>query len=141
LLNLRDLEQALENFKRLPSAEADLQIVPADAPGESDVVVTWKQAFPLRLTLSANDGGSKATGKYQGSVTLSGDHLLALNDLFYFSYGHDLGGAQQNHSGTDNRSWHYALPFGDWLLGFSANDHAYRQAVAGSNLTYIYRGT
>ena len=141
LLNLRDLEQALENFKRLPSAEADLQIVPADAPGESDVVVTWKQAFPLRLTLSANDGGSKATGKYQGSVTLSGDHLLALNDLFYFSYGHDLGGAQQNHSGTDNHSWHYALPFGDWLLGFSANDHAYRQAVAGSNLTYIYRGT
>ncbi|MFV0371506.1 MAG: POTRA domain-containing protein, partial [Azonexus sp.] len=37
LLNLRDLEQALENFKRLPSAEADLQLVPADAPGESDV--------------------------------------------------------------------------------------------------------
>lgn len=141
LLNLRDLEQALENFKRLPSVEADLQIVPADLPGESDVVVTWKQNFPLRLTLSANDGGSKATGKRQGSITLSGDHLLALNDLFYFSYGHDLGGAQQSRSGSDNRTWHYSLPFGDWLLGFSANDHAYRQAVAGSSQTYIYRGT
>lgn len=141
LLNLRDLEQALENFKRLPSAEADLQIVPADAPGESDVVVAWKQAFPLRLTLSVHDGGSKATGKYQGSVTVSGDHLLALNDLFYISRGRDLGGAEKGRSGTDNHTYHYSLPFGDWLLSLTASDHAYRQAVAGVNQTYIYRGT
>jgi hemolysin activation/secretion protein len=29
ILNLRDIEQALENFKRVPTAEADIQIVPA----------------------------------------------------------------------------------------------------------------
>lgn len=90
LLNLRDIEQALENMKRVPSAEADIQIVPAEGLGESDLVITWKQAFPLRLTLSANDGGSDSTGRYQGSVTVSGDHLLTLNDLFYASFNHDL---------------------------------------------------
>ena len=91
LLNLRDIEQGLENFKRVPTAEADIQILPGDDPGESDVLVTWKQDFPLRLTLSANDGGSKSTGKYLGSVTVSGDHLLALNDLFYASFNRNLG--------------------------------------------------
>ena len=30
LLNLRDIEQALENFKRVPTVEADIQIVPAE---------------------------------------------------------------------------------------------------------------
>ena len=30
LLNLRHLEQGLENFKRIPTAEADIQIVPAE---------------------------------------------------------------------------------------------------------------
>lgn len=100
LLNLRDIEQALENFKRVPTAEADIEIVPAEAVGESDLVIKWKQAFPLRLTLSANDGGSRTTGKYQGSVTVSADNPLGLNDLFYASFNHDLGGGDAGDRGT-----------------------------------------
>ena len=46
LLNLRDIEQGLENFKRVPTAEADIQIEPAacaDAkPGESDLVIRYQ---------------------------------------------------------------------------------------------------
>lgn len=43
LLNLRDLEQGLENLKCLPTAEADLQIVPVERePNQSDVVVQWR---------------------------------------------------------------------------------------------------
>jgi len=47
LLNLRDIEQALENFKRVPTVEADIKILPAEGddavPGESDLVIAWKQ--------------------------------------------------------------------------------------------------
>lgn len=50
LLNLRDIEQALENFKRVPTVEADIQIVPADGgdarPGQSDLVIAWRQRSP-----------------------------------------------------------------------------------------------
>ena len=140
LLNLRDIEQALENFKRVPTAEADIQITPAEAPGESDVVITWKQSRPFRITLSANDGGGKTTGKYQGTATLSGDNLLALNDLFYVSYNHDLGGAERGQNGTDGHTWHYSLPFGYWLFALTSSNSSYRQAVAGINQTYIYSG-
>src|SRR5690606_4098992 len=42
LLNLRDIEQGLENLKRAPTADADIRIEPAEGenakPGESDIV-------------------------------------------------------------------------------------------------------
>lgn len=141
LLNLRDIEQGLENFKRVPTAEADIQIVPGDQPGESDVVITWKQAFPLRLTLSANDGGAKSTGKYLGSVTVSGDNLLALNDLFYASFNHDLGGGPSGDRGTRGHTLHYSLPWDYWLFGVTASANRYHQSVAGASQTYLYSGT
>jgi hemolysin activation/secretion protein len=141
LLNLRDIEQALENWKRVPTVEADIRIEPAEALGESDLVVTWKQAFPLRLTLSANDGGSETTGKYQGSVTVSGDHLLAASDLFYATYSNDLGGGRSGDRGTRGTTVHYSVPFGYWTLGATGSDNRYHQSVAGASQDYVYSGT
>jgi len=143
ILNLRDIEQALENFKRVPTAEADIQITPTagpDAkPGESDIVISWKQAFPARLSLSANDSGSRYTGKYQGAVTLSLDNMLMLNDLFYGSFTHDLGGSGPGR-GTLGYIFHYSVPFGYWLFGFTYSDYEYHQTVAGASQSYRYSG-
>ncbi|WLH61611.1 ShlB/FhaC/HecB family hemolysin secretion/activation protein [Pseudomonas sp. FP2300] len=144
LLNLRDIEQALENFKRVPTAEADIKIAPARAadakPGESDVVIAWSQRFPARVSLSVDNSGSKTTGKYQGNVSLSLDNLLSLNDLFYASVNHDLGGGESGHRGSDGRTLHYSLPFGYWQVGFTSSEYNYEQSVAGTNQTYQYRG-
>ena len=124
ILNLRDIEQALENFKRLPTAEADIQIEPAEErdgqaarPGQSDLVIRYKQAFPFRVSLSLDDGGSKATGKYQGGVTLSYDHFLTLNDLLYINLNNNLGGEGAGlKRGSSGNTVHYSVPFGYWLL-------------------------
>ncbi len=144
VLNLRDIEQALENFKRVPSAEADIQITPAvgaDAqPGQSDVVIVWKQHRPLRLTLSADDAGTRATGKRQGSATLAYDHGLALNDLFYVNVNQDLGGGEAGNRGTRGHSAHYSVPYGYWLLALTTGRNHYHQAVAGANQTLIFSG-
>lgn len=145
LLNLRAVEQGLENFKRVPTADADIQIEPASGPaarpGESDLVIRYRQTFPFRLTLSLDDGGSKATGKYQGGITLSYDNWWTLNDLFYVSLNHDLGGGDDGPRGTRGYTVHYSLPFGYWLAGFTGSGYRYYQAVAGANQTYIYSGT
>ncbi|RMV65134.1 ShlB/FhaC/HecB family hemolysin secretion/activation protein [Pseudomonas coronafaciens] len=144
LLNLRDIEQALENFKRVPTAEADIQITPARAadakPGESDVVIKWSQQFPARVSLSVDNSGSKTTGKYQGNVSLSLDNLLSLNDLFYASFNHDLGGGESGRRGSDGNTFHYSLPFGYWQLAFTTSEYNYEQSVAGATQTYEYRG-
>jgi hemolysin activation/secretion protein len=140
VLNLRDLEQGLENFKRLPSADADMQIAPGAQPGESDIVVRWQQARPWRLNLAVDDSGSKATGKYLGGVTLAVDHLLQLNDLFYLSANHDLNDGSAGNKGTHGYTAHYSLPYGYWLLGLTASEYTYHQTVAGINQAYVYSG-
>ena len=152
LLNVRDIEQALENFRRAPTAQADIQIQAAEgdgaAPGQSDIVVNYRQAMPLRLTLSADDSGTKATGKYQGAITLSYDNWWTLSDLFYLSLNHDLGGISSDgagaaggsgaagqstgrQAGTHGATIHYSVPVGYWTLGGTLSRNQYAQSVAG----------
>jgi hemolysin activation/secretion protein len=144
LLNLRDIEQGLENLKRAPSADADIQIVPTDGPeakpGESDLVVTWKQPRAWRLAASLDNSGSKYTGKYQGGFTLSYDDPFALNDLFYLSLNHDLGGGNTGSKGTRGYTVHYELPYGYWSLGLTTSYYQYHQSVLGATQNYIYSG-
>jgi hemolysin activation/secretion protein len=145
LLNIRDIEQGLENFKRVPTADANIDIEPSSSeqprPGESDLVISAQQTTPpFRLTLAVDDGGSKSTGKLQGNATLSVDNPLTLNDLFYVSVGHDLGEGESDDYGTDNYTFHYSLPFGYWTLGFTGNGYNYHQTVVGSSQNYIYSG-
>jgi hemolysin activation/secretion protein len=143
LLNLRDVEQGLENLKRPPTAQADIQILPADSadakPGESDLGIRWEQSLPIRVSLSADDSGTRATGKLQGSITIAYDHLLTLNDLFYASFSHDLEDDSALH-GTRGKTVHYSVPYGYWLLAASGSSSPYYQTVSGATQSYVYRG-
>jgi hemolysin activation/secretion protein len=134
ILNLRDLEQGLENFKRVPTADADIQIAPAETQaqaGDSDVVISYRQGFPFRLSASLDDGGSRATGKYQVGATLSYDNWWTLNDLFYVNWNRSLG--SQGERGAHSHTIHYSIPFGYWTLGATLSGSRYRQQVAGAN--------
>ncbi|KLD64405.1 membrane protein [Dyella japonica DSM 16301] len=143
LLNLRDIEQALENFKRVPTIEADIKIAPAEGadaqPGDSDLLIVWKQSAPARIAVSLDDSGSQATGKFQGGATLSLDNLLTGNDLFYANLGQSV--FDGNDKGTRSYTLHYDVPYGYWLLGATASGYTYHQTVAGYAQNYVYSGT
>ena len=150
LLNLRDIEQSLENLKRSPTADANIEIVPSHAVdamvGESDLNVTYAQGFPFRLNLSLDDSGAKSTGKWQGGVTLSWDNLFSANDLFYASFTHSIG-KRPHRVGDDkgarsSKSWqfYYSIPWGYWHLALSHSTHDYHQELAGAFTQYIYSG-
>lgn len=150
LLNVRDIEQSLENFKRVPTAEATINIVAAEGEaqvGESDLVVHYAQAFPFRLTLGLDDAGSRTTGRWQGSVTLSLDNTFTANDLFYTSFTRSV--ARPHWSGEDNEgrhqsrnlSFYYSIPWRYWQLSASHSTHQYYQDVAGAfGSTLLYSG-
>ncbi len=153
MLNLRDIEQALENLKRVPTAEVEIQIVPAsqrqeavgnavpdNQPGLSDLVIRYQQRFPIRVAVGLDDSGANSTGKYQGSTTLSGDNLLSLNDLFYLNYNHDLGGGDAGRRGTKGYGAHYSIPWDYWLLSASTSSNDFYQTVAGINQSYVFSG-
>lgn len=139
-LNIRDIEQGLENFKRVPTVEADFKIKPsekASEPGYSDLELTWQQSKPYRIHLGVDDAGADSTGKYQGTATLSLDHLFTVNDLFYGSYNHDLGGGEEGQRGTDGFYLNYSIPMKYWLFSTSYSESDYNQTVAGANESYI----
>jgi hemolysin activation/secretion protein len=141
VLNLRDIEQALENYKRVPTADADIQIAPGTEPGTSDLIISHQQPMPFRLSATADDSGTRSTGKYQGSLTFSYDNWWTLSDLFYVTLLNDLGGADPGQRGTHGQTIHYSVPFGYWLAGLTHSNSRYHQTVAGANQDYLYSGT
>jgi hemolysin activation/secretion protein len=152
ILNLRAIEQGLENLKRVPTAEADIQIEPAqdaNAINQSDLVITYQQIRKTRWSLSLDDSGSKGTGRFQGSGTLSLDNPLGLSDLFYLSLnrdlnrelGYELGNTQQGERGTRSYTVHHSLPLDYWTIGTTHSSSRYYQQVIGQNQNYIYSGT
>lgn len=164
LLNIRDLETTLLNFKRVPSADANFKIAPSHTGlnpsadnaintlgtlGFSDILIDYTQHRRLRGSLSIDDSGSKSTGKYQGVATLSLDNLANYNDLFYLSFGRDLGNQindDKDHpsdksKGSKNYGIGYVIPIKSSVLQLNANRYSYHQTVAGSTQDYIYGGT
>lgn len=138
LLDLRDIEQGLENLQRLPTVQADMSVVPGEQPGESDIQVRWQQKKMWRVGVSLDDSGTRSTGRYLGGVTLSLDNPFALSDLLYLSATHDLQG--QGGKGSKNLTGHYSVPFGYWMFSATGSDYDYHQTVAGRNQDYRYSG-
>ena len=143
LLNVRDIEQALENFKRVPTADADFSIAPSSrisAPGYSDIQVKWQQDKRWRLSASVDDSGQESTGIYQGNVTLSLDNPTWHNDLLYLSYNHDLDGGNEDSDGSWGYNIGYVLPVDNTQLTLTHSGYNYDQTIAGVNQDYVYSG-
>ncbi|WGE32924.1 ShlB/FhaC/HecB family hemolysin secretion/activation protein [Actinobacillus genomosp. 1] len=146
LLNVRDIEQSLENLKRVPTAEANIAILPSEGEdsqaGESDLKINYAQAIPFRLNFGLDDSGSTSTGKWQASATFSWDNLFSANDLFYTSFTHSI----KRHSddkgkrASRNFSFYYSIPLGYWQLTANHSIHRYRQQVFGAFQNYLYAG-
>lgn len=144
LLNVRDMEQSLENLKRVPTAEANFELLPSKTDiGVSDIKISYQQALPFRINLSLDDSGSKSTGQYQVSGTLSIDNIFSANDLFYTSFTHSLKTHNDEKGGraSKNLTFYYSIPFGYWTLSASQTYNRYRQEVLGAfDNHYVYSG-
>ncbi|EHG7529981.1 TPA: ShlB/FhaC/HecB family hemolysin secretion/activation protein [Escherichia albertii] len=138
LLDLRDIEQGLENMQRLPGVQADMEIVPGEQPGESDILITRKQDKYWRLGFSLDDSGTRSTGRYLGSITFYLDNPFSLSDLLYVSATHNF--PHYGGKGSKNYTGHYSVPFGYWQFSVTASDYDYHQTIAGDVEDYQYSG-
>lgn len=139
LLNLRHLEQGLEQMKRVPNQDVDMQIVPGASTGESDVVIAVKRTRPWSLAVSADDSGLRSTGQLQGTVSLTLDNPLGLSDLLNISYNHDIDGHTSQY-GTHGSSAYYSIPWGNWTFTATASQYDYHQQIAGAFTTLVSSG-
>ena len=138
LLDLRDIEQGLENLQRLPTVQASMEMVPGDGPGETQIVINRQQSRYWHAGAWVDNTGSKSTGKNQVGVMLALDNPASLSDLFYITATRDLSFSSDKD--TTNYSAHYSVPFGYWQFATTASDYEYTQTIAGTNSDIRYRG-
>ncbi len=135
ILNLRHLEQGLEQLKRIQSREVDMQIVPAEQLGMSDIVITAKQTTPISLSTNIGDYGSEATGKLQIYNNLKIDNLFNANDILTININDDAE-KQGDKKGTHGEGFNYSIPYGNWTYTFSKNNYQYHQTII-SNIDHL----
>lgn len=139
LLNLRDLEQGLDNINAPKSASGRFELIPGEAPGGSFVQVHVEDKRPWQFDLSVNNTGSESTGIIKATANLGFDNILGLNDQLSFGVTQapfeDRG---EKYSDAYSVSW--TLPVGNWSFGVDAGKSAYYFIQKGINQSYSVAG-
>ncbi len=111
VLNLRALEQGLNQVNRLASNNATLDIAPGEAPGGSVVTIDNTVGRTWGVAITADNQGSSATGRNQLGATLNLDNPLGFNDALSITHRRSVpADAQRRQSLADTLS--YGIPFG-----------------------------
>ena len=137
-LNLRELEQLVDQLNRLPSRPAQLELVPGAEVGGSRVQLKGEPTKPWRATLSRHNDGDVSTGEQQWGLGLDWDSPLGLADQLSLRGGLDAVSDEFRHS--DNQSLYYSLPYGWWTFSYSYNQSYYRNQTEGSGFVFEMDG-
>ena len=135
ILNLRELESALETVERPASVEAGFDIRPGAGPGGSIVAVALSEARPLAAELSVNARSETDSGL---GLRLDWDNPLALNDSLNLgvNQGDSVAGYQSNRSAEIA----YGIGLGGLLLELSLTDIEFEQRIQGINDSFLSAG-
>ncbi|MCZ4283069.1 ShlB/FhaC/HecB family hemolysin secretion/activation protein [Kiloniella laminariae] len=138
LLNIRDLEQGLDQINRLPSNNAKLKLVPGEKAGETIVLIDNRPAKRIRFSPGISNSGSKRTGELQSKFNGQADNLLGINDYWTV----DFSKAFNSEKGADSRSFSgfVSLPYGYWTLSLSGDYFEYESEIKGDIETFNTRG-
>ena len=138
LLNLREVEQLLDQLNRLPSNKAQMELTPGGAVGGSQVLVRNTQQKPWRASLSRNNEGQRSTGEQQVNLGLEWDSPLGLADQLVLRGGHDV--VSDHTQGSNNGVFYYNLPWGWWNFSYSYSESEYRSQVRGNGFAFKQTG-
>lgn len=122
-LRLPDLEQGIDQINRLPSSQAQMQILPGDAPGGSVVAIRTAGRTPWRLALGADNYGQDSTGTTRGRVSLEADNPFGLFDAWTLTH------VQSRDSKASLLS--VSVPWGYSTLSYSYTLSDYRTPIPG----------
>jgi hemolysin activation/secretion protein len=138
LVDLREIEQMVDQLNRLPSNQAKMELAPGKNVGGSEVLVTNTPQKPWRVGLSRNNDGQRSTGEQQWGTTFDWDNPLGLADQLMLRGGHD---AMTDHQHTSNNAMlYYNLPWGWWNFSYTYSQSEYRSQIAANGYNFKQTG-
>lgn len=137
-LNLRELEQLVDQLNRLPSNRAAVELTPGDTVGGSRAVIANTPDKPWRLSFSRHNDGQASTGEQQWAAGLELDSPLGLADQLTVR-----GGASARESRlrkSENAHLQYSLPWGWWTFSYRYSQNDYRTTNDASGFAFELTG-
>lgn len=124
VINLRELEQTVDQLNRLPSRSAEVELLPGKDIGSSFIQVKGQKTNPWHVNLTRHNDGQKSTGEQQWAASFLWDSPLGLADQFSLSGGGDAVSDHWKHSAS--QSINYSIPYGWWTFNYSYSQSYYR---------------
>lgn len=143
VLNIRDLEQGVEQMKRLPSQTVTTRIEPGMDTDTSVVLVErnaagWRERTRASATL--DNSGSEALGRAQLSGSLSLDNAAGLNDILSLSSNINAQQPKRDHR-SYSFSANYSIPWDYHSFSVAHSSSRFAQFVQGTTARFLSSGS
>ncbi|WP_026088241.1 ShlB/FhaC/HecB family hemolysin secretion/activation protein [Bartonella rattaustraliani] len=139
ILNMRDIEQGLDQINRLFSGHAQSELLPGREDGSTIVNINNQPSKAFKVHVSHDNLGQSSTGYARYSAGLKLENILGFNDAWDFSYQRtepDYWGGSKQEGHSNSISAGVSIPYGYWT--FSLNGYAYNyQSIIEGNFTDI----
>ena len=137
-LNLRELEQWVDQLSRLPSREISLELTPGKEVGGSRVLLQGQKLKPWRVALNRHNDGQRSTGEQQWGLSFAWDSPLGLADQLSIRGSGDTVSDRYKHSASHGLS--YSLPYGWWTFNYFYNHSYYRTKAQAQGFSFVLDG-
>ncbi|MGF6906764.1 ShlB/FhaC/HecB family hemolysin secretion/activation protein [Fusobacterium sp. PH5-44] len=136
ILNIKDIDQGIDNINRLESNDVKMDIVAGDGFGFSKIVIKSNKEKPWRIKVGY-DHLEEEKKKIRTTIEL--DNLIGINDSFYAYYKGDaenLGKSKNNKDDTYSLSAGYSFPIKTWELSLDYSLTKEKTINRGSSYSY-----
>lgn len=137
-LNLRELEQLIDQLSRLPSRPVSLELIPGQDVGGSHVLLQGQKLKPWRVAFNRHNNGQRSTGEQQWGLDFIWDSPLGLADQLSLRGGGDTLSDRYQHSANHGLS--YSLPYGWWTFNYFYNHSYYRSRAKVQGFYFFLDG-
>ncbi|MGY3804335.1 ShlB/FhaC/HecB family hemolysin secretion/activation protein [Pigmentibacter ruber] len=142
VLNIRNLEQGIEQMRKLPSQKITTQIEPGNKINTS-IIYILREEIPIlsriRLGVTLDNSSTKAMGKSQIASFLAFDNLLGINDIFSLSAISNAENIyEENHS--QSFTGNYLFPFKFSNFSISNTYSRYAQTITLTTAKILAKG-
>ncbi|WP_052469270.1 ShlB/FhaC/HecB family hemolysin secretion/activation protein [Pseudomonas massiliensis] len=138
-LQLRALEQGLDQLNRLRSVDLVADIAPGQYQGGTKVALRAASRPPRwQVDLGMDNQGSASTGRQRISLSASVDSPLERNDFFSL---HGARSRPSDTAGSETLGLNYNIPYGPWSLSLAANQFRYKAQAPGLLSVLPMQGT
>lgn len=141
VLNIRDIEQGVENLNSVGQNKATVALNPGQDQGGTLVMLNNQLSRRWRGSVGINNNGVASTGEYQLDSNLVVDNLFGVNDSAFVSVSTNIGPHDLPHAMSRSYALSWSLPTGYWQWSLQNSFYEYEQTVLGDVINFSMHGS